>query len=391
MAFNLSLNNSISSSTPKGLGGSSAVVYGRVIEVILDEDHSFYSLKGGAISINGVFYKNIVSNKKEENLERLPFAYQSQSKIKEIPLVGEIVKIESFPVPSANDFSGRSRQYYTGILNIWNSPNNNFYPDVTNNIGIDFSQNNKFKELSRVNPIASSPGDIQFEGRQGQSIRFTGGLSKSNPWVDSDNIGAPLTIISNGQIETDDGFTTIGEDVNSDASSIYLTSNHTIPLVEGNNKRDAYNEDPTKAEAYKGKQIILNSNRVFLNSKKDDIQLSSGASIGLTGRTSVNLDANSLICLDAPLVILGKKARTSPAGVREPVVLGNKLENLLESLLVQLQGLSADLGTCITVKGDAIPILNKRGAQMAPIISSLRTLINPSGQSSLKSKKVFTE
>lgn len=392
MAFKLSTNNTVSKNNSNSFtGGTGAAIFGRVIEVILDENHPFYNKKGGAISINGVFYRNIVSNKKEENLDRLPFAYQSQSKIKEVPLVGEIVKIETHPVPSPKDFSGKTRQFYIGIINIWNTPNSNFYPDVLNNLDIDFSQQNKFKELGSVSPIGSSPGDIQFEGRQGQSIRFTGGLAKSNPWINSGNIGDPLIIISNGQIETEDGFNTIGEDINSDASSIYLTSNHAIPLKEGSEKRDAYNELPTKANEYVGKQILVNSNRLFLNSNKHDIQLCSSTSVGITGNSSINLDSSSLICLDSKLIIFGSKARSSPAAVREPVVLGNKLETLLDSLLTQLQGLSTDLSNCTTVKGDAIPILNKRGTQMSPIISSLRTLINPSGQSSLKSKKVFTE
>ena len=286
MAFNLSLGSistTTTSTTPSGKS-SPAVYYGRVIEVILDETHPSYLPKGGGVSINGVFYKPLSSNIKDEDYTELPFAYQLNSFYKQVPLVGEVIKIESLPVPSANDFAGRTRKYYTNILNIWNNSNNNFYPDLNSTNQLDFTQKGNFKELGDINPIGSSPGDIQIEGRQGQSIRFTGGISFTNPWIDGSNIGEPVIIISNGQVSTEKGYTTIGEDINEDASSIYLTSNHTIPLVEASDKREAYDEVPIKADAFKGSQLLLNADRLFLNAKNNDIQFTAKESIGLSSR-----------------------------------------------------------------------------------------------------------
>ena len=39
-----------------------------------------------------------------------------------------------------------------------------------------------------------------------------------------------LTIIRNGQKETGDGYTPILEDINEDATSIYLTEAHALPI-----------------------------------------------------------------------------------------------------------------------------------------------------------------
>jgi LAS superfamily LD-carboxypeptidase LdcB len=65
-----------------------------------------------------------------------------------------------------------------------------------------------------------------LEGRFGNSIRFGSSNPKGkNNWSENDSEGEPITIISNGQ--TPQGSAAI-EDINGDASSIYLTSNQNI-------------------------------------------------------------------------------------------------------------------------------------------------------------------
>jgi len=392
MSYNLSLNTSLGGGTAsQSRNGGKTTYYGRVVDVILDESHPQYTSRGGGISINGVFYKPLTSTASEQSPTDLPFAYQQQAQIKTVPLIGEIVQVESLPVPSDTDFIGKSRKYYTKILNIWNNANNNFYPDTNANLDIDFSQGSRFVELGTVNPIGSSPGDLQIEGRQGQSLRFTGGKSLSNPWVDSSNLGKPIIILSNGQKETEDGFTTIGEDVNEDSSSIYLVSDHKIPLKQASEKRKAWDEAPTKADQFKGNQVIINGGRLYLNAKEHDLQLSSVKSIGLNTEGSINIDGSSYLCLDAPIIYLGEKARTSSDSNREAVLLGNQTEAFLQNVLTLLEGMAKDMASAKTIKGHPIPLLNKRGKQAQPVIRQLKNLINPNGPSQLKSKKVFTE
>lgn len=369
----------------------SSKTYGRVIDVILNEDHPSYLEKGGGISINGVFYKPIDSSQNESIPSQLPFAYQGNAQIKVVPLVGEVVEIESLPTPSDNGFTGQTREHYTRVLNIWNNANSNFYPNVVENLDIDFSQNDTFKELSDVNPIGSSPGDIQIEGRQGQSIRFTGGRGITNPWVDSFNLGKPVLIISNGQKETEDGFTTIGEDVNEDSSSIYMVSDHQIPLKQASSKRESYNEKPTTSDQFKGNQVIINGGRLFFNAKEHDIHLSSIKSIGLNTEGTVNIDSTEYTCIDGSQIFLGVKARTASQNRKEPVLLGNQTENLLNTLFNMLDSMADDMGQAKTIDGKPIPLLNKRGIQMKSTIQVLKRQINPNGPSKIKSKKVFTE
>ena len=129
MSFNLSLNSTITGGSPsQNRSGGKTIAYGRVVDVILDENHPEYLKKGGGVSINGVFYKPITSTASEESKTDLPFAYQQQSHFKTVPLIGEIVQVEPLPIPSDTDFLGKTRKYYVKILNLWNNANNNFYP-----------------------------------------------------------------------------------------------------------------------------------------------------------------------------------------------------------------------------------------------------------------------
>ena len=391
MGFKTSLSSLGSSNGGNGQSSRSSAMFGRVVDIILDEEHPEYKNKGGGLSINGVFYKTLGANQKEGNPNQLPFALQSSAHIKIIPIIGEIVEIKQMPNLSTTTSEKASQKYYTGIVNTWNNANSGAYPDLVNNPDLDITSGGNFKELSKVNPIRSTPGDVQIEGRQGQSIRFTGGKGSSNPWIDDENIGSPVTIISNGQSDTEEGFSTLGESIDEDNCSIYLVSNHQIPLTPASEKRESCDEEPEKSDQFKGSQILLNAGRIYLNAKESDIQLSSTKSIGLNTEGSINIDGSTYLCLDAPILYLGSKARTSPSSNREAVLLGNQTEGFLQNILILLEGMAKDMASAKTIKGHPIPRLNKRGMQAQPVIRQLKNLINPNGPSQLKSKKVFTE
>jgi len=393
MAYRNTLNSLVTTrgKSDSGGGSTSYSKFGRVVDIILDENHSKYKEKGGGIAINGVFYKPFTINNTEILPGDLPFAFQDSAHIKTVPIIGEIVEVVTMPNLAFTTSEKRNKEYYTRIVNTWNNPNSGAYPDLVNNPDIDITTRGTFKELPTVNPIRSAPGDIQIEGRQGQSIRFTGGKGTGNSFVDDTNIGKPVIIISNGQSETDNGFTTLAESIDDDSCSIYMTSDHQINLTPASIKREAFDENPTESNQFKGNQIILNGGRLFFNAKESDIQLSSKSSIGLNTEGSINIDGSSYLCMDAPIMYLGVKARTASDNFREPVVLGNQLEGFLENLLNMLEGMANDMASARTSDNKPIPKINKRGVQAKPVIQALKRRINPNGQSSLKSKKVFTE
>ena len=389
--YNTNFNSNSFNNTRGSNTRTASKSFGRVLDIILDESHPQYEEKGGAKSINGIFFRYQNSITSEDTSNNLKFAYQGTGQIKTVPVIGEIVEIVSNPTSNKTQLAQTKTLYYSKIINIWNNPNTNTYLDVYSNQTLDISKNGEFTEESTINPIKSAIGDLQIEGRQGQSIRLTGAKGSANYFIDDTNKGKPVILISNGQIKTEDGFTTISEDINKDDSSLYFLSDHKVELKQASDRRKSYDDAPIEANQFKGNQVIINSGRIFFNAKTDDIQLSSKDSIGLNSKESINLDSDKYICFDSPKILLGEKARTAPDSNKEPVLLGNQTELLLDTLLDMLKDMSKDMAKAKTVDGKPIPNLNKRGIQMQPIINALQRQINPTGPSRLKSKKVFTE
>ncbi len=388
MSFTNSLNTGLRTIGRGSSKSSSANRYGRVVDIVLDENHPRYKEKGGGIAINGVFYIPLNDSIVGEEMVTTYFAYQSSAHVKLIPIVGEIIELKKIVNPTPGN---SSRMYYTGIVNVWNNSNSGVYMDTGSNLELNLSSNGTFIERADVNPIRSTPGDVQFEGRQGQSIRFTGSKGRGNLLVDDDNLGKPLTIISNGQSEKEGGFFTITENVDIDSNSIYLASDHRIRLTPASTKRLSYNDIPIQSDHYRGNQVVINGGRLYFNAKIDDIQLSSITSVGINTEGSVNIDASTYSCLDAPFIYLGHKARTAPNANKEPILLGNQTEIFLEVLLNMMQGMATDMAAAKTIDGKPIPTLNKRGMSMKKVLKDLKRQLNPGGPSNLKSKKVFTE
>lgn len=366
--------------------------YARVLDVILDDTHPSFSEKGRARSINGIFYRPLDTRQSESNVTTHAFAYQSSTHFKTVPIPGEIVEIITGPSPEpVSDSKKSNTKYYRRLLGVWNHPNSNVSLNTYGDIDTDPTQKGAFKQVDYVNPTRSAPGDIQIEGRFGQSIRLTGAKGSANPFIDDSNIGKPAMLIAIGKGAQETGFQTSLEDINADKTSIYVTTDHKIPLEQASSKRKSYTEVPKKVSEFRGNQLLINSGRIVLNTKSDDIQLLSTKSIGLSSKTTVNIDSEDFVCLDAPKIFLGEKARSAGNTEKEPLLLGNQTEAFLETLLNILESAANDMIGAVTVKGDAIPLINKRGAQMKIALKLLKGRINPNGPSTLKSTKTYTQ
>ena len=360
---------------------NSSPVFARVVNVILENNDP--SLIG---SIN---YRVIGSATSEESPD-LPIAYPSQGSIKKLPLKGEIVVLESLPDSNLFTSISSKKVYYTRTVDIWNHPSYNGYPDEYQPVTVGDLGRGVIEPIT-VNPLLPFQGDMLIEGRQGQSIRFTGFKSELadgtniNTFVDDKNNGKPLIIISNDQISTDNGFDHIKEDVNEDSTSIYLTSDHVIPLEAASNKRDSYNITgsyvPENFDTYRGSQLIANSGRIVLNSKEDSILLSATRTVGLNGQ-SINLDGEEYIALHAPNIYLGLNSSKE----KQPVLLGTETVKLLKDLVDLLRTFSRELVRARTFSGESIP----KFLEIFFLISGKLNTIE--GQlDSLKSKKVWVE
>jgi len=112
-----------------------------------------------------------------------------------------------------------------------------------------------------IRPLQQYEGDITYEGRNGQSIRL--GHNK--------DITAPNIKIRVGQ-QTDNlpeiPIAPIDEDLNKDASSIYMTVDEDVELNEASTNHKAFIDYPSK---YDGKQIVMNSDRIIFNSRVNEL------------------------------------------------------------------------------------------------------------------------
>tara|TARA_R100001509_G_scaffold41780_2_gene22424 strand:+ start:1145 stop:2323 length:1179 start_codon:yes stop_codon:yes gene_type:complete len=365
----------------------------RVIDIILDSDHPLYDQYDGPNSIGMIFYRLIdetnLDNSETGEEEYTGQAFPISSYQKLLPLKNEIVFLTKGPDGLVDDGSGEGKYYYITPYAIWNHPHHNAIPVRTEdnpevNIGENLTPDDK------VAPLQPFPGDMILEGRLGQTIRFAGLPHPKSPFTDSTNENKPIFIISNGQGETENGFMHIIEDINKDPSSIFLTSNHKIPLELANNKRLSYDDIPDTPNKYQGPQILFNADRLVLNARKNDILLSSSTSIGLNSNT-VNIDGQDYMCIDADKIYLGTQARTAKGASKQPAVLGHRLEAYLEDILDQLQAMAKAMGRAKTIKGDAIPTINLRGKSSQIVLKQLKRQLNPKGRSNLKSKKLYIE
>tara|TARA_B100000768_G_scaffold84381_1_gene79770 strand:+ start:7867 stop:9144 length:1278 start_codon:yes stop_codon:yes gene_type:complete len=345
-------------------------------------------------SIGGIFWENVKHPNPSKVKTDGRFARPLFPNIINYPLENEIVYVIQLSSIGVETDTNKTDWYYFQPINIWNSIHHNAIPDGINkstlppsqqrdyqqtevgsvkrvtNKGKGIDLGNTFKEKLDIKNLQPFEGDIMYEGRWGQSIRFTStikGGKIDNPWSKGFNIierirgekkesqGDPLTIIRNGQ--HDDGKEKLipqVEDINKDLSSIYITSTQSIPInlssPKGNKGYNSCEEKPIKADKFDSEQIILNSGRLLFNSKKDSILLSSNKIINLNSVNSVTIDSKQTV-INSPEILLGNKNAT------EPVILGDKFLSDLEKLLTQISLLGNYLGKTPILIAPATPSL----------------------------------
>ena len=352
----------------------------RVKDIILDESHPEYTNFGEDQSIGVIKYTYLDKKQDTTDTKALPHAYPINSFNITLPLINEVVFLVKGPREARNL---ERVDYYETVVGIYNDIN--WVPSIDSNEGTEDPGYN-FEINDKQKPLHPFHGDTIIQGRNGQSIRFTGAPSFLNTFTDETNPNRPITIISNGH-EDIEGKSLYIEDINKDLSSIYLTSDHNVPLIQARDKYAGANTRPVQANQFKGKQIVINSGRLFFNSTEEDIQFTSKGNFGISSQ-NISIDGTDYIGLDANKIYLGEDARLYEL---QPVILGTQLETFLVQLLAEVRRMSNAMKTAKTIDGKIIPKLNIAGTISEEIIKALEKWPNPGGDSLLKSKKVYTE
>ena len=290
--------------------------------------------------------------------------------------------------------------YYLGPINTTtNSPTWNHDPNDTPELSIEqdentlaltiterrgetqnFNKENLYKRLTKRrkeeldygNAIFKTTGDTIFEGRHGNSLRI-GSRSNNpyvfisnqrNPFIDIESIedGSILSMTSDGTLNQHLGN---GQGVSADESKPILINfqlssdsleepNRSMGDVVSNvnNNQDVqeliYN--------YNGNQMLLHSDRITLNSKLDDIYLSSIKDIHIGTGRHLTISTNEDLIISSERTFIGNPLLNGESREMESMVLGTTLLELLKETLAVIK---SSQGIC---QGAPIPLADDTGA-----------------------------
>jgi len=323
---------------------------GRVYGVVTTENTptaAMFKKAGGFNGIGSVFYldynqaKDTAGNAGDDFLDKCKIAKSLSSQFQYFPILGELVYLEDLPSPTSQVTSNNSQKYYISVVNLWNNNQQNSQPASDQSaLGLTFVENPNVKTL------LSFEGDHIIQGRQGSALRFgstTKLFSNLNEWSEIGNDDNPITILSNGfSYEPGEKFHV--EKINKDLSTIYLTSTQKLPLQPDRTGNVNPLTSPIDPSKYYNAQIIINSDRVTLNSKKDEVMIFAKTNVEISTKNIINLNANERIHLNGGTVFLGTINNQLPS---EPLVLGNKTYDLLLDLLGGMYEFGTSLSTVI--------------------------------------------
>jgi len=303
--------------------------------------------------------------------------------------------------------------YYLGPLNsMENNPTWNDDPSYTPELNLDLdydlggvSEEGKRGETGNFNKellfsrlqkkrklgldygsvVGETTGDTIIEGRHGNSLRI--GSRSDNPYVfisnqrmstnDFESLadGSLISIISSGTLTQH-----LGDDSIDDfklASDTVTTGNadrfmgKLVSSVNGNVDSDIkiykYGSIKTDkldfdgAPIYRGinaNQILFNSDRIIINSKKDDIYLSSINDIHIGTGRHLTISTNENLIIESKNTFLGNPTPNGKSRQMDSLVLGDSLILILEELLDTLGATTSTMYFPIPLAVAGTPLKN---------------------------------
>lgn len=378
--------SSINNSSPTNKVKKESI--GKVCGVITTENTptpKLFQENGGWNGLGTVFYLDFDQSKNTDiqnvKLEDCKVAKPFSSNIQDYPLIGELIYIIDAPAPSSQINNSSSQKYYTGVINLWNNVQQN--SPTTDKLGKTFLEN------SDVRNLIYFEGDRIYQGRKGNGIRFGSTVkekSNINEWSDVGNNGDPITILVNGYTTTQTSSISPNvEEINKEKSSIYLTTTQRIPLIPSTDFKNP-RINTILPRDYSSSQIIFNSDRITLNSKKDEILLFAKTNIEFNSNNIININARNIAHINSPIVLLGiNKDDRYPI---EPVMLGNKTQDLLLEMCGALSTLASFLSTTTVPTSDGVVSVTNCNLAGEQLYNDVESLIDK--LKGILSQKVYT-
>jgi hypothetical protein len=362
---------------------------GRVYGVVAAENtptKEMFEKAGGFNAIGAVFYldyntaKTVTSSIDNNLLNSCRIAKPLYPQFQFLPLQGELIYLIDLPSAVSQISNVASQKYYISNINLYNNNQQNSQPANNNaSLGLTFSQN------PNIRPLLPFEGDNIITGRQGSSLRFsttTKLYNDINKWSSIGTEDSPITILVNGLSYKPENQYYV-ENINNDLSSIYLTSTQQLPLQTDKNGILNNLTNPLNAPDYFNAQAIINSDRIVINSKRDEVMIFAKTNVEINTKNIINLNADERVHLNSNSVFLGPYNSTNTP---QPVLLGNETIKLFIQLNNTLNRLAGYLSSTVsTAEGSPIVSLKAAGTDLAGDIKQLNKLLK-----NITSKKVFT-
>ena len=307
-----------------------------------EPDYSYY----GAIKARQL------TSELETKEENLPWRFPLNTSTRVMPVKGETVLCVKY----------LDEPYYVDVVNRLQNPNLNsrdagdseilleeddqiqldYYNEVEESLGNptspppesikkSYDSQNIFAPI-QIQNVKLNPGDTLLQGRFGNVIRFSSDQKNSDF---SSNIK-----LSTGQLHIPQGReldrviadpkAVIEQNIKRDASSIYLTENETVDLSVNLISKVLPGQMLSNRKAFSGAQVIINSDNVALNARKNDVHLMASQNVNMTARRRINLEA--------PIINLGDRTAS------QAIIKGDVFMEVFKILLVSLKTFATRLG-----------------------------------------------
>ena len=270
-----------------------------------------------------------------------------------------------------NSDGGNSNYIKKGITK-GSKPRN---PDLDRPFGLGVGENGSTAEIN------SHYSDLQLEGRYGNTIRL--GARSFNPYtIISNNNGAGSDNSNNGSII---GMLSLGSISNhfldfTDLSANIVTDTHSkykgYPIGYGNdpkgvppqnifNKEFGKTEDEAELQT-EFDQIIMFSDRITFDAQQNDFTVSAFRNINIGAGGNYTLTNKGFTVFESKNIYIGEESKKRT----EPMVLGNKLKELLVIIMKILKDANA------LVQGVPIPLVDSTNAPLTLRVNDVLAELN---------------
>jgi hypothetical protein len=196
----------------------------------------------------------------------------------------------------------------------------------------------------QIQNVKLNPGDTLLQGRFGNVIRFSSD-QKNHDFSSNIKLSTgQLYIPQGGELDRvlADPKAVIEQNINRDASSIYLTEDETVDLSVDLISKVLPGQMLANRSAFSGAQVIINSDNVVMNARLNDVQLIASQNVNMTARRRINLEA--------PIINLGDRTAS------QAIIKGDIFMEVFKVFLMALKQFAKNL-TDITAPNPNAKIL----------------------------------